>query len=69
MVKAVKCGRCGRFFEYYAVKDYTGDAAEGFNTVVQGSYTDHDGYYHKKTYELCTDCCREFNEWLKEAEE
>lgn len=70
MAKAVKCDRCDRFFEYYNVKAWNSEAtARGFHTVVQGSYTDHDGYYHKKTYDLCTDCCREFNEWLEEANE
>lgn len=69
MAKAVKCDRCGRFFEYYDVKTPTSELtnALGFHTLSQGSYTDHDGYYYKKTYELCTDCCREFNEWLEEA--
>lgn len=70
MAKAVKCDRCGRFFEYYNVKVSAGEATTiGFNAIVQGSYTVHDGYFYKKTYDLCTDCCREFDEWLKEAEE
>lgn len=71
MAKAVKCDRCGQFFEYYDVKaeHNSGHNYQGFNTLTQGSYNANDGYYCKKTYELCTDCCREFNEWLEEANE
>lgn len=69
MAKAVKCDRCGQFFEYYDVKANSGRIYLGFNTLTQGSYNTNDGYYYKKTYELCKDCCREFNEWLEEANE
>lgn len=64
MAIARKCDRCGGFFEFYAVVCPDGSTARGFNTIVQGSYNEHDGYYHKKTYELCQKCCKEFNDWL-----
>jgi len=71
MAKAVKCDRCGRLFEYYDVKAWNSELTNvlGFHTVVQGSYNSKDGYYYKKTYDLCIDCCREFNKWLEEANE
>lgn len=68
MAQAVKCDRCGRFFEPYEVnRQRSTIVVKGFNTVIQGSWNGTDGYFAKKTYELCPDCCKEFNEWLEEA--
>lgn len=70
MAKAAKCDRCGQFFDLYEVnREDSITKAEGFNTLTQGSWNPYDGYFGKKTYELCSDCCREFNEWLEEANE
>ena len=70
MAQAAKCDRCGQFFELYDVNRQGSNVkVKGFNTIIQGSWNITDGYFGKKTYELCTDCCREFNEWLEEANE
>lgn len=64
MAIARKCDRCGRFFEFYAVVDHDGNTSSGFNTLTQGGYNEYDRYYYKKSYELCKECCKEFNKWL-----
>lgn len=70
MAQAAKCDRCGQFFEPYDVNRQGCNAkVKGFNTIIQGSWNITDGHFGKKTYELCTDCCKEFNEWLEEANE
>lgn len=70
MARAAKCDRCGQLFDLYEVtRQDSVTNVEGLNTLVLGSWNKIDGYFGKKTYELCVDCCREFNEWLEEAEE
>lgn len=70
MAQAAKCDRCGQFFEPYDVnRQRCNVKVEGLNTIILGSWNKTDGYFSKKTYELCTDCCKEFNEWLEEANE
>lgn len=70
MARAAKCDRCGQFFNFYDVNRQDSVMnIEGLNTLVLGSWNKIDGYFGRKTYELCVDCCREFNEWLEEAEE
>lgn len=70
MAQAAKCDRCGQFFDLYEVnREDSITTVKGCNTLVQGSWNPYDGHFGKKTYELCVDCCREFNEWLEEANE
>lgn len=64
MAVARKCDRCGGFFEFYAVVCPDGSTATGFNTLTQGCYSHEDGCHYKKSYDLCQECCKEFNEWL-----
>ena len=64
MAIARKCDRCGGFFEFYTVMVNDESTSIGFNTLTQGCYSHEDGCHHKKSYDLCRECCKEFNEWL-----
>lgn len=68
MANAKKCDRCGRFYDGI-IMDTELDA--------YGNYIEHitvlrtnrfNGRMGEDKYDLCSDCCRAFVEWLKGGE-
>ena len=63
-MRAMKCDRCGKLYEHY-------DGNEAFKKTEKAnaiSLIDKDldkEYYSRKTYDLCPDCMRKFEDFLK----
>lgn len=56
---AKKCDRCGKLYEGYHVKgnDF------GMNGVAEISFAANDNYSVKKSFDLCQECKKSFEEW------
>lgn len=63
-MRAMKCDRCGKLYEHY-------DGCETFKKTEKANAAiliDKDldkKYWSRKTYDLCPDCMREFEDFLK----
>lgn len=63
-MRAMKCDRCGKLYEHY-------DGNKAFKETEKAnaiSLIDRDldkEYYSRKTYDLCPDCMRKFEDFLK----
>ena len=61
MARARKCDRCGKLYESYKTK-YDGTNVNGITMV----NIDDDRYYFKhKLMDLCPECMKEFQDWLR----
>ena len=62
MANAKKCDRCGRFYVFNTEfpADQHGDCYIG------GIMTMTTGGYHFRNYDLCDDCLKDFNEFIRE---
>lgn len=64
-MKAMKCDRCGKFYEPYQQTGKYSDGTEtpkyaiNFNSVL--TFTDNK---YQKTFDLCPKCATAFNKWL-----
>lgn len=64
-MRAMKCDRCGQLYEYY-------DGGKTFKDTEKANaiqLVDDDldkGRWFRKAYDLCPDCMREFEDFLKD---
>lgn len=63
-MRAMKCDRCGKLYEYY-YGDETFKKTEKANAIYFIDKNLDKGYYSRKTYDLCPDCMRKFEDFLK----
>lgn len=62
MAIARKCDRCGKLYEPYDDIELNGVPVEKIHTLSHGG--DDVKVVHKRTYDLCQDCCLEFIKWM-----
>lgn len=63
-MRAMKCDRCGKLYEYYSGGEAFRDT-EKANAIQLVDEDLDDDYWSRKTYDLCPDCMREFEDFLK----
>ncbi|MDY2957069.1 MAG: hypothetical protein SOR59_05635 [Lachnospiraceae bacterium] len=61
---AIKCDRCGQLYEYYDGGKTFKDTEKANAIKLIDKDWDNDCWY-RKTYDLCPDCMREFEDFLK----
>lgn len=65
MAKAMKCDRCGDFYEHYRM-GYMGDYINGISL----DNITKDGYpISMRMFDLCPKCCEELIKWLGDEKE
>lgn len=65
MAKAMKCDRCGDFYEHYRM-GYMGRYING----IRLANTTNDGYrIPMRMFDLCPKCCGELIKWLGDEKE
>lgn len=70
MAMAVKCDRCGNLREYYAGDEEfkESEKANGIILIDRYSYTQY-GYFLRKSYDLCPDCMRKLEAFIKNRDD
>lgn len=63
-MRAMKCDRCGQLYEYY-YGDKTFKDTEKANAIKLIDEDWDNKCWYRKTYDLCPDCMREFEDYLK----
>lgn len=67
MALAKKCDRCGKFHEYYdGCKEFKN--SEEANGVILIDRDLNNKYYTRKSYDLCPDCMRKLERFIKNKE-
>lgn len=62
-MRAMKCDRCGKLYEhYYGCKTFNN--TEKANAIELVDKDLDEGYWYRKTYDLCPDCMREFEDFF-----
>lgn len=63
MANAKKCDRCGKFYLFNKefLVDHHGDCYIG------GITTMTTGGFHHQNYDLCDDCLKDFNEFIRDS--
>lgn len=65
MAKAIKCDRCGDFYEHYRM-GYMGKYINGISLA----NTTKDGYrIPMRIFDICPKCCEELIKWLGDENE
>lgn len=62
-MKAMKCDRCGKFYEYYGGRAIFTDT-EKANAIILVDESQDVELWYRKSYDLCPDCMREFEDFL-----
>ena len=65
MAQAMKCDRCGKLYEYYEGSDTFMNTKKA-NAVILIDKDLKQKYWSRKTYDLCPDCMRNFEDFLKD---
>lgn len=63
-MRAMKCDRCGKFYDYYAGSKTFKDT-EKANGIMLIDRDLKREYYERRTYDLCPECMREFKKFLE----
>ena len=63
-MRAMKCDRCGKFYNYYEGGKTFKDT-EKANAVVLIDRDSERDYSSRKIYDLCPDCMKELEDFLK----
>ena len=63
-MQAMKCDRCGKFYDYYAGSKTFKDTekANGIMLIDRNLARD---CYNRRIYDLCPECMREFKKFLE----
>ena len=64
MAVAKKCDRSGNFYEYYAGNTEFKNS-EKSNAILFLDYDTKGGYWVNKSYDLCPDCMRKLEAFIK----
>ena len=62
MARARKCDRCKKLYE-----PYNQNTKNGINAIKTVLIDEKDNHFLMDKYDLCSDCCKEFNKWLKDS--
>lgn len=68
MARAKKCDRCGKLHEYYAGNEVFKDS-EKANGFIFADYDIDNNYWSRKSYDLCPDCMRKLEAFIKNEED
>lgn len=66
MAKAIKCDRCGDFYEHYCM-GYIGNQINGIRIIKTNA--DYSYSWNIRTLDLCPKCCEELIKWLGDEKE
>lgn len=64
MARAMKCDRCGKFYAYYD-GNIEFKNSELSNGVILINRDLDNGYWERKSYDLCIDCMRKLEKFIK----
>ena len=67
MAKARKCDRCGKFYAYYD-GNIEFKNSELSNGVILINRDLDNGYWERKSYDLCIDCMKKLEIFIKNEE-
>lgn len=66
-MRAMKCDRCGKLYEHYYGCRIFKDTEKANAIICIDKDFDNDCWY-RKTYDLCPDCMREFEDFLRRSD-
>ena len=64
MMRAEKCDRCGKFYEYYARKSRFGGGCKVSGVLLLIDRNQNETYFPRESYDLCPACTREFDTFI-----
>lgn len=64
-MRAMKCDRCGKFYEYYESGKNLFKDAEKVNGVMLIDLDLNQNFYDRKSYDLCIDCMMKLKKFLE----
>ena len=68
MARAKNCDRCGTLYEHYDGSEVFKDS-EKANGVILIDRDLNNSYFGRKSYDLCIDCMRTLEEFIKNEED
>ena len=66
-MRAMKCDRCGKLYEHYKGQTVFKETEQSNGIILIDSDLDKK-YWSRTSYDLCPDCMRKLNDFLKEVD-
>lgn len=65
MSDAMKCDRCGKYYDYYFKREVSGKNVRSQNSISLYLKDDYGNLADKKCYDLCPECMAKLEEFLE----